>query len=246
MTISAHTISLLIDAGLGGDTLKNILAAIESDVTERNALREHVTLSDAGSVTPAALRMRKMRENKRLSGEIGSGTGRNGVTEHRVTSNNILSLEVKGIEEKKTGIARVRKKYPEVFDKFWRLYPTDAGMSKSEAFKGWEKLTEDEQGLAIMAIPAFKRWIEKQGENYRIVHACRFITQRRFEGFKDEAERMQERASSTVYVKYGTDAGDAWELFYKTEKHKIAPRDSKGGWYFPTQFPPSQTGQAPV
>lgn len=92
MTLSANTISLLIDAGLSGETLKNILAAIESDVTARNA----VTLSDAGSVTPAALRMRKMRQNKRLSErkEVLNGgvTERNSVTSQSVTTDNILSF----------------------------------------------------------------------------------------------------------------------------------------------------------
>lgn len=240
MTLSANTISLLIDAGLSGETLKNILAAIESDVTARNA----VTLSDAGSVTPAALRMRKMRQNKRLSErkEVFNGgvTERNSVTSQSVTTDNILSLEVKVEKEEKKVIARARKKYPELLEKFWGAYPTDAGMSKAEAAKGWEKLTEEEQLAAIAAIPPFKRWIEKQGDSYRVVHACRYLSQRRFEGFKIEAEKMAERAGSTVYVKYGTDAGDAWELFYKTVKHKIAPRDSKGGWWFPTEYPNGQ------
>lgn len=244
MTISAHTVSLLIDAGLGGETLKNILAAIESDVTARNA----VTASDAGSVTSAALRMKKMREKQRLLKEnkgVEEGvTQRNAVTEQGVTSDNILPLEVKGSEEGKKEIARVRKKYPELYEKFWKAYPTDGGMSKSEAFKHWQRLTEDEKGLAISAIPAFKRWVEKQGDDYRIVHACRYLSQRRFEGFREESEKMAERASTTVYVKYGTDAGDAWERYYKTVRNKIAPRDQKGGWYFPSEFPPTQSEAA--
>ncbi len=240
MTISANTVSLLIDAGLGGETLKNILAAIESDVTVWNTVRN----SDAGSATPAALRMREKRAKERLLKEDVAANSANIVPEQFGTSDNILSLEVKGCEEEKKEITRERKKYPDLYEKFWKSYPTDGGMSKSEAFKTWPKLTAEEQELAIAAIPAFKRWAEKQGDSYRVVHACRYLSQRRFDGFREEAAKMAERASATFYVRYGTDAGDAWELYYKTVRNKIAPRDQKGGWYHPSEWPPTQGEQA--
>lgn len=240
MTISADTVSLLIDAGLGGETLKNILAAIERDVTVWNTVRN----SDAGSVSPAALRMREKRAKERLLKEELAANSVNIVPEQFGTTDNILSLEVKGCEERKKEDTRERNKYPELFEKFWKAYPTDGGMSKKEAFKPWQKMTGPERELAIAAIPAFKRWAEKQGDSYRVVHACRYLSQGRFEGFSDQAAKMAERASAVVYVKYGTDAGDAWELHYKTVRNKIAPRDQNGGWYFPSEFPPTQSEAA--
>lgn len=73
--------------------------------------------------------------------------------------------------------------YPEDFETFWKAYPIDPGMSKREAAKQWDHLTDDDRRSAIDAIQAFKRWVTKQGKDYRTVHACRFLSQRRFEGF---------------------------------------------------------------
>lgn len=42
---------------------------------------------------------------------------------------------------------------------------------------------------------------------------------------------------SKVYVSYGTDAGDAWERYYRTVLKKVPPRDFKGGWWHPSEYP---------
>jgi hypothetical protein len=239
MILSVQTIELLIDAGLSGDTLKNILAAIESDVTERNKLREHVTLSDAGSVTPAALRMRKMRENKRISQENKGVTERNSVTSQSVTSNINLSLEEKGIEESKKGIARGRNKtnYSELFINFWVEFPTDKGMSKLEAWKAWQKLSEDDWVLALSGIPGFRKWVAAQGVGYRVVHACRYLSQRRFDGFKTDVDAGLSEQGKSIHIMAGSDQWSAWEEYWIKTKGKKPPRDSKGGWHFPTEYP---------
>jgi hypothetical protein len=208
MTISAYTIALLIDAGLSNEKLKAIAAAIDDDVKHacnmlRKQLREHVTLGDAGSVTPAALRMRKMRENKRLLANPPPSeqtvTERNAVTSQSVTSYNILKEESKGIEEvskeesKPVVIARGPRKidYSEKFEqKFWASYPRDSGMSKSEAWKVWRKMPEADQDKAIAAIPGFIKWVAAQGATYRVVHACRYLSQRRFDGWSGSDGRQ--------------------------------------------------------
>lgn len=80
---------------------------------------------------------------------------------------------------------RKQSDYPDQFKTFWLEYPTDPGMSKAEAAKAWEKLSDLDRGHAISAIPAFKIWVGKQGKEYRTLHACRYLTQRRFEGFQN-------------------------------------------------------------
>lgn len=77
---------------------------------------------------------------------------------------------------------RKRKNYSDDFVKFWSDYPTDSLMSKSEAFKAWGKLSDEDRAVAIAAIPAFKAHC-RANPDYRPVHACRFLTQRRFDGF---------------------------------------------------------------
>ena len=77
--------------------------------------------------------------------------------------------------------------YTLAFEQFWKNYPTDANMSKKEAFAAWRKLAPEDQELAQDAIPGFLEFCSND-PTYRPVHACRFITQRRFDGFAEGAE----------------------------------------------------------
>jgi hypothetical protein len=130
-----------------------------------------------------------------------------------------------------------KKSYEESFEKFWTQYPKDAGMSKQETGKAWDKLSGADQGLAVSAIPAFKTWITKQGKDYRTVHACRYLSQRRFEGF--ESIVSQAPSVNQVFVLEGSDAFKAWEAFKGKKLNAIESRNqgNKRGWYFPTEYP---------
>lgn len=82
--------------------------------------------------------------------------------------------------------ARVRTSYPEAFEGFWRSYPTTPLMSKKEAFTAWRRLSESDQQAASAAIPAFSALLRSKPD-HPVVHACRFLTQRRFDGFAAQA-----------------------------------------------------------
>ena len=188
--ISTATLKLLLDAGQSNEWLLAVTAAFEADVEHvRELLREQFVTVDAGEPTPAALRMRKTREKQRLLKEqeaLNEGvTEANTVREPCVTSYNILSLS-KGIEKEESKpvvIARGRKNYPELFEKFWSAFPTDGGMSKSEAAKVYAKLPDEDQQAAIDGIPGLRKWAAGQGTTYRMIHAVNYLKQRRFEGF---------------------------------------------------------------
>jgi hypothetical protein len=75
-----------------------------------------------------------------------------------------------------------RAAYPSDFEEFWKAYPTDPIMSKKAAAAHWAKLTSDDQSAAKAAIPGFKAFCSKD-KTYRPVHAERFLSQRRFDGF---------------------------------------------------------------
>ncbi len=104
------------------------------------------------------------------------------------------------------GDAGKRKKYPEDFDQFWKSYPTDPLMSKAKAFDQWRRLSAADKSAAQAAIPAFRDFIKRQ-DNYRVVHAQRYLSERRYEGFaampapdaeavaaaKDRADRLLKR-----------------------------------------------------
>lgn len=81
---------------------------------------------------------------------------------------------------------KARHAYPEAFDRFWREYPRDPNMSKTEAFDVWKRLPSDERDAALAALPAFKRYC-RENTTYRPVHACRFLSKNRAEGFLEAA-----------------------------------------------------------
>lgn len=79
-----------------------------------------------------------------------------------------------------------KKTYTAEFDAFWHAYPTDALMSKSKAFEKWRRLSPADRAAAMAALPGFRAHC---GNNptYRPVHAERFLSQRRFDGFVEAA-----------------------------------------------------------
>lgn len=76
---------------------------------------------------------------------------------------------------------RKRISYSADFDEFWLAYPTDALMSKKQAFDAWKRLTPEDRAKARSAVAAFVAYCRKKPD-YRPLHAVRFLTQRRFDG----------------------------------------------------------------
>lgn len=77
---------------------------------------------------------------------------------------------------------RQRNAYSAAFEEFWQAYPTDPLMSKAQAAKQFDRLSDEDQRKAIAAVPEFRAHCRKTPD-YRPVHAERFISQRRFDGF---------------------------------------------------------------
>ncbi len=72
--------------------------------------------------------------------------------------------------------------YPRDFEAFWADYPRSPNMSKKEAFDAWRKLSADEKAAAAAAIPGYRAFLATKPD-LETIHACRFISKRRFEGF---------------------------------------------------------------
>lgn len=140
---------------------------------------------------------------------------------------------------------RSRVSYPSRYEDFWKAYPTDPGMSKTEAFREWERLSEEDREEAFSALSGFRTWVSKQGKDYRIVHAVRYLKHRRFEGFAP-ATNGHAITVKQVPVEVDTPAWKAWNARRKypvTDLH-IGPGQVKRGWYFPTEYPPQQESAA--
>ena len=80
---------------------------------------------------------------------------------------------------------RTKTSYPPDFENgLWKPYPNTAGMSKPEALKAWKDLTPDERQQATDRLPAFIKWMAGQGKDYRTLHACRYLSKKRFESLE--------------------------------------------------------------
>ena len=72
--------------------------------------------------------------------------------------------------------------YPKDFEEFWKAYPTDQLMSKKDAGAAWSRLSVEDRVSALEAVPSFRSYCTSDA-TYRPLHAVRFLSQRRFEGF---------------------------------------------------------------
>lgn len=133
-------------------------------------------------------------------------------------------------EEKKdvrTKTPKRRLSYTDAFLTFWQAYPTDSLMSKSEAFKVFDALSDEEQAQVIQSVPAFRAYCSAHPD-YRAVHANRYITQRRYEGFL----KTQQANDSKQFVAVGSEAWSA--ILRKRGVNTMPHSEGSGGrgWWF--------------
>jgi hypothetical protein len=189
----------------------------------------------------AAERARAWRENRKLERTHPNASER--AQTPRIDSDAESESEAAGAAScpKPGKPVRTRKAYSEEFEGFWQAFPTDTLMSKSEAAKAWARLTEDDRTLALASVPAFRAHCA-QHPDYRPVHACRYLSQRRFEGFGRFAQQQQ--SSGKIWIRVGTPQFDAWNVWYQDTYGKSAPSNAKGGWFFPSEMPPTPANGA--
>lgn len=78
-----------------------------------------------------------------------------------------------------------RATYSEAFEGFWSAYPRTANMSKAEAFSAWRTLSSEDREKCHLAVPAYIAFL-KSKPDLETIHACRFISKRRFDAFAEE------------------------------------------------------------
>lgn len=135
------------------------------------------------------------------------------------------------VEEGTKVPCRKRKaSYPQDFEDFWRDYPTDANMSKLKAYEKWKRLSDDDKRKCAASVPGFRKYCS-DNTTYRPVHACRFISERRFDGFAaaDGGEGQQ-----FMMVRKGTPQWDAWRRYGKEQGKRFFPEVMT----VPSEYPP--------
>jgi uncharacterized protein YdaU (DUF1376 family) len=133
------------------------------------------------------------------------------------------SNEASDLRPKKS---RKRFTYAETFEQFWREYPTDALMSKAKAASAFDQLSSEDQEAAIGSLSAFKAHCRVHVD-YRPVHAVRYITERRFDGFNAVAAKTAARR----FVEANTPIWRALEA-HRGSKISSSDRNGVAGWWF--------------
>jgi len=132
-------------------------------------------------------------------------------------------------EEKviRTKPAKRRHSYTADFSAFWEGYPTDALMSKAKAGAAFQALEPDDQELAIKSIPAFRAYCAAHAD-YRPVHAVRYLTERRFDGFVKTVQTNENR----VFVRLGSPTWQAIMAKRGVVSMPHTENDGQRGWWF--------------
>lgn len=229
--ITSKIVRLLANANVTGSELFAILEAIE----EANVVTPNVREQ---SVTQAALRMRKVRENKRKKLEQDSEQLRE-PCEQRSGDISIGSKVVVEEEERKiTGEQACVTKYHADFEEIWMEFAKKVG--KEAAYRQWKKSRKTvEHAILLKAVKA-QAVKDRAGDMTFVPHPATWLHDGRWmdEGLVKDGQATETNGAG-VWVPYGTDAGDAWEQKYRSQG-KIPPRDFRGGWRHPTEWPQAQ------
>lgn len=98
------------------------------------------------------------------------------------TETDILSAGADACDVFQKVLEEGKLNYPSSFEAFWQSYPTDPLMSKKKAYEQWRRLTAADRGAARGACEHFRDFCRAH-PTYRPVHAWRFLSERRFDGF---------------------------------------------------------------
>jgi uncharacterized protein YdaU (DUF1376 family) len=148
---------------------KEVLVFFEQGVNRRLNEELEKTKEISEKRSRAAMQMHLQVQSKRRHTNTNTNTNTNTEEESKCMS-----------DSKKSDPTISNKSW---FDDFWSAYPTDRIMSKKNTKTQWIRLSDEDRSAALSAVPAFKNYCKKN-PTYRPVHAERFLSQRRFEGFQ--------------------------------------------------------------
>lgn len=223
----------LIAAGLHGEALVAAFERIES-AEIRGQPADKTAIDEQAERRREQDRLRKSAERLRKSAEV-CGLAR--VEDITTTTSQVDRKN----SPPPPSSAEIRGQLRDFFEtSFWPSYPRKVG--KGAARRAFETACgKTSPETIIAAVKAFAAQCVGKDENY-IPHAATWLNAERWQDANLQNRQFVYGTGATlhtsndVYVKYGTNAGDAWVADFKT-KGKVAPRDSNGGWWFPSEFP---------
>lgn len=134
------------------------------------------------------------------------------------------------------------------FDAFWQVYPKrDGNADRKGAVKAFKAAAKREAPETIIsgarAYAAHCKEKGKVGTEF-VKQARSWLNAELWQEWAQKDATAAPIVPQGFYVTYGTDAGDAWDAYFKTTKGISAPRDARGGWWHKTEWPPEHHSEA--
>lgn len=128
------------------------------------------------------------------------------------------------------------------FDEFWRIYPRH--VAKQAAFRAYKKALKESRPEVILEV-ARRYANERAGKNVEFTkHPATWLNSERWCDYQQQSVAVAaapKNESAAVYVPF--ERREEWDQ-YGRSIGKTFPRDSKGGWWFPSSKPPQQSAGA--
>lgn len=195
---SVEDLSAALD--LDEDETAAIIDAMEGRVIENGRLsgwekRQPVREDGAAERAKAWRERKRTQANAQEPPDIDTDVEKNNTSEDKSSSVNVGSAEPtpacqENFDDLKARRKKVRNSYPPGFMAFWDQYPKTPIMSKKEAFDAWQRLPAEDIAKAMQALPLFVQYC-RENPDYPVVHACRFLTKRRADGFLETVTPSQ-------------------------------------------------------
>lgn len=172
--------------------------------------------------------------------DYGSGLSRNGPepTPHLCGSMNPNMNPNTSPLPPQGGVGQVLSRW----ERFENAYPFDPDDRKASAKRALERLSPDDQELAIAAAP---RYAERcRQKNVRTAYAARWLREKGWQNFEARVEMQVASADFQIFVEKGSKEWVAWQEWLKRVRGRGSPalefksHGGKLGWRFPSKWPP--------
>jgi len=137
-----------------------------------------------------------------------------------------------------------RAEHPtDAFERFMQAFPEREGGSEREiAWTAWRAAVArgaDRERIIVAAL-AYAADTAARPRRY-IMGARRWLNESRW---REAVSLKIEGKPRLVWIDYGSPEWWAWSDHWRATKGKSPPVDAKGGWKFPSQYPPAPLEQA--
>jgi hypothetical protein len=126
------------------------------------------------------------------------------------------------------------------FSRFLSAFPArDEPQDETAAREAWERaIMRADPETIIAAAERYRRAREGQPARFTM-SARRWLQEGRWRDAGPVSESPRAPSATLVWIALDAPGWKEWEAFYRATKGKSPPLDRRGGWRFPSGWPPS-------